>query len=463
MRRNPAARAIAAALELLVLVLFAACAGRRPRWEARKVILLGHLGRKIRRPAWLCRLAIFFVAISGPRAAFAQEAAVTTPIQMFEPETGAGLRLGPGLVLHAEAAGGAAHDTNIYNLEQKQTPDTVFSLRPAVSLATDLPRHRIELRGSGELRRFAHYTGENSETWDLSLSGLAELGGWIDVKPSIGIARGIELRGSAGDQFLTDHPVAYTRKTYALSVARGQHRLRFAANGAIEEVNYHPTSLGGVAVDLSARNFVRKAGSIRSDLDLGGRFSVFAELAGNRLSYDVPAQAGPGVGGRNSSGFAVLAGARFRVTSLVDVEAGAGYLRQGFSGGPFRPVEALNYRLAGTWTPRPRWQVKAGVERSIDASPRLDTPALFRTTYRLSALYAQSSRLLLGAGAVYQREVYQAIDRTDRRFDANVTAQYRLAPGVGITAAGGYRHQTGGQTGRSYHGVIASLSLRVIA
>jgi hypothetical protein len=443
---------------LLVLLFFAICGDRKRQRQAYDVIVLGHLGKRVQRPAWACRVAIFLIAISGSRVAFAQEANVRTPTEMFEPETGDGVRLGHSFVLSAEARGEAIHDTNIYNVDRGKSPDTVFSLSPTLRLVSDFPRHRIELRGTGEMRRYAKYTGENSETGELSIKGLAELGGWINVEPTLSIARGIEQRGSVGDQFLTDSPISYVRKNASLAISRVQHRLEFAVNGYIDKVKYNETTAGGVPIDLSDRNFSKKGGSYRSDLRLGGRLAVFAEFAGNSLSYDNAAARQ-----RNSSGYTILAGAHFQITNLVDVEAAAGYLRQSFDRGPFKPVKAFNYRLAANWTPRPTWLLKAGVERSIDASPREDTPAIFRTTYKLSAQHALSNRLLVGGTIGYQREAYQSINRTDRRLEANATAQYRLTPRVGLIASAGYRDQAGGNLGRNYHGAIASLALRVVA
>lgn len=456
--RNSVGANFGAGLDLLVLLFFSVCGDRKRQRRAYDVIVLGHLGKRVPRPAWVCRTAIFLIAISGSRVAFAQQANVKTPTEMFEPETGDGVRVGHSFVLKAEARGEVIHDTNIYDVDHGKSPDTVFSLSPTLRLVSDFPRHRIEFRGTGEVRRYVKYTGENSETGELAMKGLAELGGWINVEPAVSIARGIEQRGSVGDQFSTDSPVQYVRKDASLAISRVQHRLEFAVNGYIDKVTYDDTTVGGVPIDLSDRDFSKKGGSVRFDLRLGGRIAVFTELDGNSLTY-----ANAVARQRNSSGYAVLAGAHFQITNLVDVEAAAGYLRQSFDHGPFKPVKAFNYRLAATWTPRPTWLLKAGVERSIDASPRDDTPAIFRTTYKMSAQHAVSSRLLVGGTISYQREAYQSINRTDRRLEANATAQYRLTPRVGVIASAGYRDQNGGTLGRNYHGAIASLALRVVA
>jgi polysaccharide biosynthesis protein VpsM len=443
--------------DLLALVFFAISGDRARQREAYNVIALGHVGKRVRQSAWVRRLAIFLVAIGGSRVAYAQDERVTTPTELFEPESGDGVRLGHSFILRPEAKAEVIHDTNIYDLDQGSAADTLVSFRPTLRLTSDFPRHRVELLATGDIRRYAKYTGENSETGELSLKGLAELGGWINVEPTLSIARGVEQRGTAGDQFLTDTPIVFTRKEAALSISRVQHSLSVTLNGRLSKVRYDDTTAGGIVIDLEDRNFSTSDGSVRFDLRVGERLSLLTEFSANRLSYETAIARQ-----RNSTGFAALGGARYEISSLVDIEAAVGYLRQNFDGGPYKPVAALNYRLAATWTPRPTWLVKAGVERSIDASPLGDAPAIFRTSYKLTAQHALSNRLLASGTVTYQREAYQSIDRTDRRFEVNAAAQYRLTPRVGLIASAGYRNQDGGDLGRSYHGMMASVAVRVV-
>ncbi|MBU3991234.1 MAG: translocation/assembly module TamB domain-containing protein, partial [Alphaproteobacteria bacterium] len=155
-------------------------------------------------------------------------------------------------------------------------------------------------------------------------------------------------------------------------------------------------------------------------------------------------------------------GVGYEATSLIDVEAGFGYIRQNFENAAFKPLKAFNFHFVGRWTPKPRWLLTAGAERTVDGSPRSDVPAIFRTTYQLAAQRAMTDRLMLSGAAAYVREDYQAISRVDRRFEGSVSVQYRLTPNVGVLAKAGYRRQDGGLMGRSYEGVTGSLALRLV-
>jgi len=443
--------------DLGLLVHFAVTGDQVRQERTCRAILLDYNRKTSRRAGWTCRAAVFLLAISGSRVALAQDAEVITPIQLFEAEAGKGLPLGGSFTLRPEVTGEVIHDTNIYNVDLARSVDTVFSVRPGFLLESNFPRHRIELRGGADIRRYAKFGGENSESADLGLKGLMEFGGWVNVQPELRIARGVEQRGTAGDQFLTDTPITYTRKEALLGIWRTQHRLEVALNGHLGRVDYNSAEAGGVPIDLSDRDLDTRDANLRLGLNVGERLQVFTQIGANGLSYRDPLAKQ-----RNSSGYALLGGVGYEATSLIDVEAGFGYIRQNFENAAFKPLKAFNFHFVGRWTPKPRWLLTAGAERTVDGSPRSDVPAIFRTTYQLAAQRAMTDRLMLSGAAAYVREDYQAISRVDRRFEGSVSVQYRLTPNVGVLAKAGYRRQDGGLMGRSYEGVTGSLALRLV-
>lgn len=440
---------------LLVLrVTLSETGSRQP--EACAAIALGG-ARRTARTTWRLPIGLILLATPVPRAALAQDAKPLTPVQMFQPEAAPGLRISPGLILHPEATAAVLHNSNIYDLDQFKVADTIFVIMPRFLLATDFSRHRLQLYGGADIRRYAKTSGENSEAADLGANALLQLGSSIDVLGDVKIVRGVEQRGTAGDQFLTDSPVTYVRKEAFLSIARTQHQLEVELKGKISRTDYNDTSAGGVPIDLSDRDLVAREAGVRLGLNLGARVQLFTQFSGNQLRYRTPVAKL-----RDSSGFAALAGAKVEVTNLIDFEAGLGYIRQNFDNAGFKPVKAMNYYLAANWTPTPRWLVKASVDRAIDGSPLINVPAVFRTSYKLEAQHALGDRLLVGVGVAHVREEYREISRTDRRYQAGISAHYRLTPNIGVKATADYRKQNGGFNGRSYEGVTASLGLRII-
>lgn len=446
--------------DVLLLTRFAMAAAPEVRTGAHRVIHVGS-GRKAQRskglaPRVAVRVALFVLCGSAPRLAFAQDTNVVTPVQLFDPEAGPGLRVGPGFVLHPSVAADVTYDSNVYNVATFKTDDFIASVRPLLVLQSDWARHSLELSGSADVRRYFDTKDENSEEFDLAARSTLELGGQINVEPDVGYARLIEKRGTAGDQFLTDRPVSLYEKRAGLRISRDSGRLGISVEGSLVKSEYNDTSSGGIPVDLSTRDVLIRRGALRASLGISARTRVFAQLAGNEVDYDIKT-ATP----RNSSGYALLGGFHLQVTSLIDLEAALGYIHQNFDNPAFKSVSAMNFWLTANWTPTPRWLITASAARTIDHSPRIDVPAIVRSEFSLEAKRAVTDRLMLGADAGFTNEKYWGSRRNDRRYEANVSAHYRLAGPIGVIARAGYRKQDGGAFGRDYEGVAASIGVRL--
>jgi polysaccharide biosynthesis protein VpsM len=149
-----------------------------------------------------------------------------------------------------------------------------------------------------------------------------------------------------------------------------------------------------------------------------------------------------------------------RLTDLVDLEVGAGYIRQNFDNPSIKDVSAVNFYLQVEWTPRPDWQITAAASRVIDPSFRLDVPAIVRSDFSLEARKAIGDRLLVSVELGISDEKYQGSGRKDLRLNAAANAHYRLTNNLGVVASVGWRKQDGNILGRNYSGVTATLGVR---
>lgn len=378
-----------------------------------------------------------FVLYAQGRTAHAQDDGVVTPIEMFTAESGQGIKLANELDLNLQASLEGVYDNNVYDTAAQRRSDTIGVFRPVAQLVTRIPRHELRLQGNAEIRRHANLTGENSEQYGLLATGLLELGGRIDVIPEAGYARRIERRGTAGDQFLTDSPIAYHEKRFGLQIARTGGTLEASFGGSISKNDYIDSRVAGLPVDLSSRDVLVRRANVRASLAISEPTRVFAELAGNQVRYE---QRLPN--SRDSSGFGVLVGGQVEVAKLIKAEAGIGYIRQKFADPTIRPVSGVNYWVSGQWTPTPQWQLTAKGQKQIEPSPRTDTPAIVRSTFSLNAKRAIGDRMLLDATVSILSENYWQIPRKDHSYSAALSGHYRLTGAIGLVTSVGYRKRT---------------------
>lgn len=411
---------------------------------------------RIRHAGIVLRLAAFTcMCLMLPKLALAEAPDVVTPIELFDPDSGQGVRVSPGFVLYPQAAVDLTYDSNIYNFDADEIEDFVVSLRPAFVLRSDFSRHAVSLEGAAEIRRYFDISDENSEQYRVISRALLELGYGIDVAANAGYNRGIERRGTAGDLFFSDEPISFHEKTAGIEVARTGYRLEIALGASVLKRDYSDTVRGGLPIDLSSRDVTVSAAKFRADYGLNARTKIFGELGGNEIDYQAAS-----IPSRDSGGFAALIGVRHELTALVDLEAGIGYIHQEFEDPSIKAVGEVNYRLAASWTPSPQWKLNASASRSVDPSRSQEAPAIITTQFQIGALRAIGDRFLVGAEAGYLEEDYKATPRKDKRAFVSGSTTYRLADRIGVFVSVGYRDQDGGVAGRSYKGFAGSVGLR---
>lgn len=438
---------------LIARALFSSRHKRRE--QIYRVIIVGSGERKRRTPGLVMKIAAVCIGLSAPRLAVAEPVDVVTPIEVFEPDAGDGLRLSPGFLFHPQITASVSYDSNVYNVDTGKTSDGFTSLMPAFVLKSDFSRHGLELNGGAEFRRYFDTSGENSEQYYANALAKLELGYGINVEPYVGYSEGIEIRGTAGDLFQTDRPIEFRDRKVGIKVSRTGHKLELALAGDLLNRRYSDAQSGSTIIDLSTRDVEIRNANARAELGLDSRIKAFVEIGGNEVDYRIASEPSP-----NSSGYYALGGVALELTSLVDLEVGAGYIRQNFDDPSVSPAKGLNYRLAAKWTPTPQWRFTASADRTVDASISLDTPAIIASNFKLTAERVFGDRLLVVAEAGYAEDDFRASPRKDKRFVVNSSAHYRLTDNVGIIATVGYRDQSGGLFGRDYDGFSTSLSIR---
>ncbi|MDE2171450.1 MAG: outer membrane beta-barrel protein [Sphingomonadales bacterium] len=415
-------------------------------------------GRGRRRgPSLGTRIAILLTMVLAPRVACAQTSRVATPTQMFDAESSPGLAVGNALVLRNETVARIQEDSNIYNVDTNRTVDTIGVVTSDFRLATNLPRHMAELDGGVGLLRYVNTPAENTTTYYGGGRGRLDLGDRITVDADGQLGRGYEMRGTAGDQFTTDHPVLYDRRQIHARIARTGGVLELAVDGSIRTQDYLDAYAQGVRISLAYRNATVRQGGVEVQYRLSPALRLYGQFSANGVGY------AQNIGyPRDSNGYAALFGVHLAVTSLIDLEAAAGYMHQSFQTPGTPAVNGINYKLTANWTPTPMWRLTADGRRDIDASPLTNVPAIVRSTFDLKAQRALGERMILEGSAAYTQEEYRSLSRTDRRVEAGLGVHYRVTSNVGAIAQAGYRQQWGGALGRVYSGFSGSVGLRFV-
>ena len=413
--------------------------------------------RVARSPEASLLKAVVFACLGvlASTAAQAQSDDVVTPVELFDPDVGDGVRLSPAFVLYPQVTTEVAYDSNIYNLDTPAIDDAIVSIRPRLVVRSDFARHELRFEAGADIRRYIDTSSEDSEQYRINAGTLLELGSNIDVEGSAGYSRGVERRGTAGDALFTDRPVVFHEKAASLEISRAGNRLEIGVGGSVLTRDYEDATLNGLPLDLDFRDVLLSRVQARVDYRFSAKTEAFSEVGLRALDYDVLSAPN-----RDSDGFYGLIGVTHELSELLEVEAAVGYLQQDFDEPAFETAKEINYRLEARWTPKPDWRFTARAARDVDPSRVRDSAAVIASSFRLTAEHAVGDKLLLAADAQYLEEDYRGQLRQDQRITLAASATYRLADRIGVIAAASYRDQDGGDFGRTYDGFAVSIGVR---
>lgn len=409
------------------------------------------------RPAARTAAAIA-AAVAMQTAAHAQPLDVDTPESLLlRPETD-GVRTGNVLIL-PRIEYDIEHDTNIYNTDTFEVEDTLAVFRPSVTVRPDLARHEIALEADAMLRRYFDTTSENSDQWGVAARGRLDFAERTSADASVRYAQRIEARGTYGDQFLTDEPLAYDVFEVRGGLQRTGGVLELRAGGNFSKVRYDDATLDGVEQPSDWRDENTLGGFVRADYEVSGKLRTFVELNASQIDY----QSSPDDTPRDSNGYGVLVGLRTEVSDLVDAEAAIGYTHRSFDDPAVENFDGFNFRVSGRWTPTPRWLFGLEGARTFERSPQVNVPAVLQTRLRAVAQRSLGRRMLTGFEVTYDNWDYQGIDRDEARVGGELTLRYLIIDEITAIAGAGYRKQTGSgvDVPREYEGASFRVGLSI--
>lgn len=387
-----------------------------------------------------------------PDSASAQDRPIESPEDLVRQEQLKGIPFGSFKLL-PKINFDLRADSNIYDQQDGKRSDEIAVVRPAFTIDSDFARHSVRLDAAAEGRRYFKTPEENSNQWMVAGSGRLDFANRYELSGKVGVAGRIERRGTFGDQFRTDSPVSYRDVTAEANLSRSGRTIEWQVGVDTHDLKYRDASEGGVRVDQGFRDVRTSAANLRVEYRGFSRLGLFAQTSGNKLDYARDK-------GRNSTGYSVLGGATYRVTDLVKVEAGIGYMQQNVRDRQFGRYKGVDYHASVDWTPRSRVRFELEAARNVQRSPLEEGGAVLQSTLTARSAVAVGSRTLVGVEGGFLRNSYEGVNRREQRVFAEATVRHFVTRGVVAFAAASARQQRGSGIGpREYRGATIRMGV----
>jgi hypothetical protein len=362
----------------------------------------------------------------------------------------AGVRMGAFMAFPRIEAD-VEYDDNIFALPNNKVSDTIWRLKPEVSIQSNWSRHQLRLNAGLATDGYANHSGENTTDWNVGADGRLDFAGRANVSGGLSFSRLTEPRTSSnqavGGGFGVGSPakpIQYDQTLANIGWTKEFNRLKLGIRGDWSNYDYHDVAaIGGGTIDEDLRDRNITAVTARADYAISPATAVFIEASANNRHFRVTPP--PPQLKQDSSGYEVLAGVNFEAGHLARGDIGVGYLQQNYKAAGAKDASGFGARGKLEWFPTQLTTVTARVSRSVEDSGVVNlvgqTGGYLYTDTGLQVDHELRRNIILTGSASYTVSDYQQIDRRDNRWLWAASVTYLMNRRVGLNAGFSSLHQ----------------------
>ncbi|WP_182912062.1 outer membrane beta-barrel protein [Sphingomonas cavernae] len=366
-----------------------------------------------------------------------------------------------GIEVMPRVSADATYDSNIFATSDA-IDDLMLRVRPRMTASALLGS--LDVTSAVELDRREYLSHGNQSTTDVAfgLAGRYTISRDTQIYAGTRNGRRTEDRADPDSPLNLRAPVQYDYVTGYLGAAHSFNRLRIAGRIGVEDRDYQDGRDGlGNLVDQDFRSRTLLTSDIAAEYAFSPDTSAFVNVTFNERNYPAQSLLEPS---RDSNGYRITTGANFELTKVMRGQVGLGYFRQDFESPAYDTVKGLAARakLEYFMTPLLTWTLNAN--RGVEEASTIGTGAYVATSASLQADYEVFRNLILSAGANYEHDDFQDIDRRYDIWGAMLAADYKLGPRYALRMQYDFRDQDAAGTfpGREFarHRLMAGVTMQ---
>lgn len=332
------------------------------------------------------------------------------------------------------------HNSNIYAAETNAVDDVVWRVRPEVSVESNWNQHFLQVYARGAFTRYSDYGSEDTDEYDLGLSGRVDIRRSLTGSGGASFARFAEPRTSQNTPEQSAEPIEYDLAQVNAMLERNSGRLKTSVRVDWRNYDYRDgRNLAGLTVEQDDRDRAVSILTLRGDYALSPDTAIFVQGALNARDYDVAST--PALAARDSDGYELLAGANFQVTQLIRGDAGVGYLSQSFDDARFEDVDGFGARARLEWFPTQLTTVTATASRIVEDSVVPGAGGFLSSSVGVQVDHELLRNLILTGQLAYAADKFKGVDREDDRWLAAISGTYLINRHIGLAVTYSYLDQ----------------------
>lgn len=345
------------------------------------------------------------------------------------------------------------YDSNIFLTEDNAVGDKRAEYRPQVAIQSDWGRHSFGITAFGLIGRYAEYTDENFNDYQVQADGRLDIHDNKKLEIQTGIAQRHQERDEEDDPGRGFEPTVsfnrFAKVTFEYQADVFLTRLKFDVE--------HQDFKNSAGINNDARDVTVMDTSLRLGYESAPGTTVFVEPNGDFRNFDQEQDAAGNLQDNWAAGS--LFGMTFDVTGVTFLEFGVGFEYRSFDDPFFDSQLNIDFSLKHIWNVTDLLTITNNMERNFEDSA---TPGVSGfTTYNFSTAvdYEFLDHIILIGKLGLSLSENSQTSREDTDVNAGLGVKYLVNENWTAQLQLGYETRSSTAIGESYDNYSASFGL----
>lgn len=312
--------------------------------------------------------------------------------------------------------------------------DYIVYIAPEISVASTWSRHKLSAYARGDFSRYGEYETENADQYALGADGVLNVGRAGMVGAAFDFNHRIVPRSAADAPVNSLNPVEYDQLAYGLLGSYEFNRLRVGGGATWREFDFDNAvdRLGAVILedDRDRDDFSLTA---RADFAVSPATALFVRTTFTERDYRLTTPAA--AVNRDSTGYDIVVGANFELSTLIRGEVGVGFVSTDYDSAALVDQDSVGARAEIEWFPTQLTTVTLTASQSLEETQLVGSPGYASTNLAGQVDHELRRNIILTGYLGLGIDDYEGIDRQDDRLGASVGVTWLLNRRVAVVGS----------------------------
>ncbi len=325
-----------------------------------------------------------------------------------------------------------AYDDNYLALPSNPKGVSFVTLASDMTVRTSWARNALNLHAGVTQTLYSGNSTEGSTAGHLNADFRLDIDHTASVDVGVNAAHVVLPRTAVNSAFGLKNPEQYSSYGANISSQKTIDRVGLYVGFSVDDYYYlNDTLNNGLPIYLKDQDRVASSITARASYDYSLETNLFVQLVTNDRSYRNRL---PGEATRDSNGYNLTVGSRFRLSRLIEGNVSIGYLEQNYDSKVFRTVSGVSIQGQANYYVTQLTTINASASRSVEDSAIPNVSGYLVTTMRVAVDHELRRNVIISGSLQYENVDFGTYSRIIDRWSEYAGLRYLVSRAVSLTA-----------------------------